>query len=391
MIKKRIVATFSLESFLFSLVPSTTLARFEHPGKSFSTVFATQVEYQYDGYSTPPSPVKVKKGLVPTDAETMTIQRSGETQKKTFNSPVHQRRDYTLTFSLNYHNIESGQNHYRISFRKEDKLLEIQQFEINTTYKEIPLQGKKESSLLINDLRTENTVPLLIKYEDTYKIITPPYLYDPKTPYIIQATNLKKDRKKSRFTYADIRLNGEFIISSFPYEFQDAGGWNSTTFSYDNKNHQLTVTRQWADECGYSRGTKSISTETKNTSLNLTISKNQAKRQDGVVLTYKNNKKLELFPEIKKGEKTDIYALKYRYSIKKNNQRQEVIEGYVFKNQKMTKNNHEDSTCGPETLEYHFDAKTMQLFVERSENIWGKAETYTREVEKIPSFYRIRH
>ncbi len=122
--------------------------------------------------------------------------RKAENINKTFNIPVNQRKEYSLTFGINYENLIAGKNHYILNFRKDRQLIKVQQFQINVSYKKIPLESTKKVHILINGHQTgNNNTPLLIQDHNQYEIIEAPYIFDSKVPYLIQPQKIQKDKK----------------------------------------------------------------------------------------------------------------------------------------------------------------------------------------------------
>lgn len=258
----------------FALCTNITTAWFgQEKGKSFAKLYSQQFQFQYDGISTPPSPIEIKKGIVPKGTDRLEVIWTTETANKTFNIPVEQWKEYSLTFGINYDNLTRGKNRYLLAFRKGAQLMKLQQFQINVAYQTIPLQSRAKVQLLVNEQHTGNTKPLLMKYDKEYKVIEAPYLYDKAKKYLLQPQKMQKD-KKSGITYAELYFNGEFLTGHFPYQAEDQSG-NQAHFSYDSKRHQLMVSRALNNNCKYQQGAKGISTKTKQPYLDLSLSKQQ--------------------------------------------------------------------------------------------------------------------
>jgi hypothetical protein len=112
---------------------------------------------------------------------------------------------------------------------------------------------------------------------------------------------------------------------------------------------------------------------------------NEPNEQNWTTLIYQN-KKLEIFPVITTNGATTTYSLKYRYALREKDKRNIRKEDFIVKNQSLL--TIAISLCETPPFSYYFEQKKQQLIIKRAKEIWGKAETYTRHLDKIPSYYR---
>ncbi|MDR2415312.1 MAG: hypothetical protein LBD75_01510 [Candidatus Peribacteria bacterium] len=63
------------------------------------------------------------------------------------------------------------------------------------------------------------------------------------------------------------------------------------------------------------------------------------------------------------------------------------MEDFIVKSQ-IVEHRFDDLPCGSPAFSYRFDRDTKQLIVKRAVAVGGKAETYTRNLAQLPSYYR---
>jgi hypothetical protein len=63
------------------------------------------------------------------------------------------------------------------------------------------------------------------------------------------------------------------------------------------------------------------------------------------------------------------------------------LEDFIIKNQTV-EHNVDEPPCGDATFSYHFNRDKKQLIVKRGVIVGGKAETYTRNLNQLPSYHR---
>ena len=301
-------------------------------------------------------------------------------------------KEFSLTFRLGYNNITSGINQYQFSFWSWEQLRGIGYFSLKSNYTEKEFWNAR---LYIDELEeltgNINVYPwefsYLAKYGETFTILDQPFTYNVEENILYSAKGTETREIKSRLLTGEFSINGEIMGKDIPFQFNDTGGGNSLKFFHLPHQNKLKITRGDKDGCGYIYGGQIYDLKTKEKYLDIQIFKHHAEGTDGTILMY-HNKKLEIFPLVQTGVEFNNYSLKYRYSIKNDDQREERIENFIVKDAKTPVNL--DAPCWTESFSYSFDMEREEVVVKRNKEVWWKSETYTWKIGMIPNFYRTR-
>ncbi|MDR2540539.1 MAG: hypothetical protein LBD11_01855 [Candidatus Peribacteria bacterium] len=176
-----------------------------------------------------------------------------------------------------------------------------------------------------------------------FSLLTTPFVYNTGTETLYTTKNLHALDKKRNL--GDLYLNGTLIAEQVPVSYQDAGGGNAISFSYEPQRNYLEISYGEGDGCGYSNHIQGYTLSNKEKYLEMAIFKdwipdkadwNEEMGSEGVKLEYLT-KKLEVYPIFATGEDKNLVSLKYRYFLRDGEQWNLKIENFIVKDQPFTK------------------------------------------------------
>lgn len=241
-------------------------------GKSFTPLAHQQIKGAWYGSWKLPSPNFSFTGMVPAGATKLEIKRKGDAQTGLFVINTEKWSEFSLHFRLGYGNIEEGKNQYTLIFWEGEQLRGIGFLQLETHFQEYSFD---DITLYLDEsfsteIREENlflfpaqraTPAVLVKYGETFTVLTGPVLYNAEKELLYEGRNAYSENGNKLF-YGDLYLNGKLLVKNVPVAYLDTGGENGIQFSYQPQQHTLDIVWADSDGCGQTFNMQSITLST---------------------------------------------------------------------------------------------------------------------------------